>query len=35
LKTARIGAIIENQGAIRLYQEMGFAQVSVAMERPL
>ena len=35
LKTARIGAIIENQGAIRLYQEMGFSQVSVAMERPL
>jgi ribosomal protein S18 acetylase RimI-like enzyme len=35
LKTARIGAISENVGAIKLYERMGFSQVSVAMERPL
>ncbi len=35
LKIARIGAITENKGAIKLYEQMGFAQVSVALERPL
>jgi ribosomal protein S18 acetylase RimI-like enzyme len=35
LKTARIGAITENAGAIKLYEQMGFNQVSVALERPL
>ena len=35
LKTARIGAITENVGAIKLYEKMGFSQVSVALERSL
>jgi ribosomal protein S18 acetylase RimI-like enzyme len=35
LKTARISAITENSGAIKLYEQIGFNQVSVALERPL
>jgi len=35
LKVSRIGAISENLGAIRLYQEMGFKPVSIALEKPL
>jgi len=35
LHTARIGAITENAGAIKLYEQIGFKHVSVAMERPL
>ncbi len=35
LKTARIAAISENAGAIKLYQEIGFKPVSIALERSL